>query len=344
MSAIDSMLKAGLVFILVPLFLLSACDKNGSDYQRISGATMGTQYHISAKLPAVLKQSDIELAISTRLLEINQSMSTYIDDSEISQLNRLATHTWLTVSDDFLQVLAISQNVYEKSAGAFNPTIGPLVNLWGFGPHLSVENFQAQPNAELIAEKLQTMDFTALAKKGSKLKKLKKLHLDFSAVAKGYAVDEIAKLLQKAGVKNFMVEIGGEVKTIGVNAQNKPWRIGIEAPAQVRGKTFKALLLTTAAVATSGDYRNYLEIDGKRYSHIIDPATGYPVNHQLSSVTVISESVATADAWATAIMVLGQVKGFELAQQQNLAVYMIVREGDKTWVKYTDSMTAYLEY
>ncbi|NRB41159.1 MAG: FAD:protein FMN transferase [Pseudomonadales bacterium] len=311
-------------------------------YQKIAGPTMGTSYHITAEFPADLDSTALKAAIDQRLVDINQSMSTYIADSEISQFNHLAVQQAMSVSTDFVKVLLISKQIYQESDGAFNPTIGPLVDLWGFGPALSVENFQKKPAVEHIQAKLSQLDFTALILDVNKIRKLKPLSLDFSAVAKGYAVDEIADLLIRFNVLNYMVEIGGEVMTAGLSPRGVSWRIGIEQPSNVRGKTFKALQLNNAAVATSGDYRNYMEIDGKRYSHTIDPVTGYPVDHKLSSVTVIAKTVAVADAWATAIMVLGQDKGYQLAKSLNLAIYMIYRDGDDFAVKYTAAMQPYL--
>lgn len=334
--------KAGPV-LLVSLFLLLGCDRKSSAvYVKIAGSTMGTSYHITAKLPESAAQTAVEMAIANRLIEINQSMSTYIAKSEISQFNDAGINQPVSVGKDFLQVLLISQQVYEQSQAAFNPTIGPLVDLWGFGPRLMVESFQKKPAELDIQTKLQELDFTALHILGSQVTKSKPMRLDFSAVAKGYAVDEIARLLSHAGVQHYMVEIGGEVKTQGLSPRNSVWRIGIEQPNNIRGKTFRALALKDAAVATSGDYRNFLEIDGKRYSHTIDPTTGYPVDHNLSSITVITDTVAAADAWATAIMVLGESKGYAIAETHNLAVYMIYRENGEYAVKYTQSMQPYL--
>ncbi len=346
MNSMNGLTKAGSV-VLVSLFFLwlssiSGCSSPNDHYVKINGPTMGTRYHITARIPASLDLVELETSISQRLVEINQSMSTYLPDSEISLFNAMAVGAPMRMSKDFLTVLNVSQQVHVASDFAFNPLIGPLVDLWGFGPVLSVENFQKKPDDQTIQRMMAELDMKALQKNDSLLMKQKKLSLDFSAVAKGYAVDEIALLLTAAGIDDFMVEIGGEVKTQGLSPRRSAWRIGIEQPGSVRGKTAKALVLDNAAVATSGDYRNYLEIDGKRYSHTIDPTTGYPVDHHLSSVTVIADQVARADAWATAIMVLGEEKGFDIANHEGLAVYMIYRVGNDHAVKYTPAMQRYL--
>ena len=208
LSLLKACKKAGPV-ILVSLFLLLACGSQKPDFVQMTGLTMGTSYHITAKLSATVKQEEIEAAITARLLDINQSMSTYISDSEISLFNQAQINQWQAVSDDFLQVLTVSRQVYEQSNAAFNPSIGPLVDLWGFGPKLSVENFQQTPAAELIAAKLLALDFTAIEQKSGKIQKRKAVRLDFSAVAKGFAVDALAELLQGFAVKDYMVEIGG---------------------------------------------------------------------------------------------------------------------------------------
>jgi thiamine biosynthesis lipoprotein len=341
--------KASLV-ILGSLLFLCACSAKPSNeklsYEKISGSTMGTDYHITFAMPANTSVEAIQQAITERLLLINQSMSTYIPESEIGRFNRSAVGETLTVSQDFVSVLTLAQQVYKDSDGAFDPSIAPLVNLWGFGPQLSVENFKQQPAADKIAQMLAQINFLSLqqsGKQGELLSKTQAISLDFSAIAKGYAVDELALLLDAAGSSNYMVEIGGELKTRGVNPSAKAWRIAIQRPDNIRGESYSVLVLREASVATSGDYRNYFEIEGKRYSHTINPQTGYPVEHKLSSVTVIADNVALADAYATALMVLGEDAGFALAQGLQLAVYMIYHDGEGFAAKFTAPMQAYLQ-
>jgi thiamine biosynthesis lipoprotein len=186
------------------------------------------------------------------------------------------------------------------------------------------------------------MNFSSIEQQGNRLTKTKAVQLDFSAVAKGYGVDALAKLLRDKAVSNYMVEVGGELATLGHNSRGHKWKIGIEKPEALAGVSISVLRLNKAHVATSGDYRNYFEIDGRRYSHTIDPRTAKPINHKLSSVTVVADSVAEADAWATALSVLGEVEGLALAKQLNLAALFIYKQGDDFSITVLPEMQQYL--
>lgn len=317
------------------LLSLSACQQPISDYTTLSGETMGTSYHISYQLPKDANQADIQAAIDERLEQINDSMSTYQDDSTISKFNRLAADTPITIDADFSHVLAVSRQVYQQSAGAFDPTVMPLIEIWGFGSTMTVERLQSPPSPAEIAQAKALVDFKSVVQEGDSLYKTKDgVGLDFSAVAKGYGVDVIAEVLKdNYQIGNYMVEIGGEVASSGVNSQQQPWQIAIDAP--IEGSTVTERQ-TIAAIrqplnngnkmhlATSGNYRNSVIFDGKRYSHTIDPTTGEPIVAGAPSVTVAAESVALADAWATALTAMPYQQALATAEAQNIAAMFVI--------------------
>lgn len=332
-------MKSVLLLLTIPLsFLLTACQP--AEPIVLSGNTMGTTYSVK-----VIDPVDADLLaqqIESRLLEINDLMSTYLPNSEISRINRLAVGEALPISRENLAMLALSQMLYEQSDGKFDVTIGPLVALWGFGPDpIKTE----VPPEDDIAAALALLGIGALKINDEVLSKSKPVVIDFSAIAKGYGVDELARLVEEAGAANYLVEIGGELRAKGLNRNGLVWRIGIERP-DVRERTpFTSVPLKNLAMATSGDYRNYFEVDGVRYSHTLDPTTGYPIRHNVVSVTVLAETTALADGYATAIDVMGAEAGLELANRRNLAVFVILRSGSgfttRTSKAFDDYMSAH---
>lgn len=331
-------------------FLLLACDATPSaQILKISGPTMGTTYNIAwvssasndKSQPTPISADQLQQMVDTRLVYINKSMSTYDPASEISRLNqdKIAANAggWIAISEEFADVMAISLDVWHKSQGAFDITVGPLVNLWGFGPDARPTKV---PSAEQITAAKARMgsdriEFDAAHKQ---LRLEHGLYLDMSAVAKGWATDDIAALLEQQGIESYMVEIGGEIRTKGSKPENQPWRIAIERPQFFSDRNV-ALIIEPGnrGVATSGSYRNYYEDNGVRYSHTIDPASGYPIAHKLASVTVVHESAGYADAWATAITVLGPEQGLALAEQFGLAVFMLVGDGNSFTEQYSSA-------
>ncbi|WP_286741454.1 FAD:protein FMN transferase [Psychrobacter sp. UBA3068] len=322
------------VVSLASALSLSACQQT-PDYNYLSGETMGTSYHISYQLPADADETAIQASIDERLQQINDSMSTYQADSTISQFNRVSKNTPIAIDADFDRVLDISRTVYQQSGGAFDPTVMPLVDTWGFGSTMTVERLQSPPTVLEIAQAKALVDFESIVQKEQTLYKTKEgVGLDFSAVAKGYGVDVIADVLKdKYQIRNYMVEIGGEVATSGVNNQQQPWQIAIDAPIQdstvSERQTISAIRqpINTGNqmhLATSGNYRNSVIFDGKRYSHTIDPTTGRPIAGGAPSVTVAADSVALADAWATALTAMPYQKALTLAEEKNLAVLFVV--------------------
>ncbi|WP_413771818.1 FAD:protein FMN transferase [Psychrobacter sp. DAB_AL43B] len=319
---------------------LSACQQP-PDYNNLSGETMGTSYHISYQLPKGADEVAIQAAIDARLQQINDSMSTYQNDATISKFNRLAKDTPIIIDADFSHVLEVSRQVYQQSDGAFDPTVMPLIDTWGFGSTMTVERLQSPPSAAEIAKALALVDFEGVIQKDNTIYKTKDgIGLDFSAVAKGYGVDVIADVLKNNyQIRNYMVEIGGEVASSGVSAQQQPWQIAIDAP--IEGSTVSERQ-TIAAIrqpinndnkmhlATSGNYRNSIIFDGKHYSHTIDPTTGEPIVGGAPSVTVAADSVALADAWATALTAMPYAKALATAEKQNIAaLFVILAKGVK---------------
>ena len=314
---------------------LSACQQQKSDYSKLSGETMGTSYHISYQLPKDADEAAIQAAIDKRLQDINDSMSTYQADSTISKFNQLGKDTPITIDADFSHVLDASRQVYKLSGGAFDPTVMPLIETWGFGSTMTVERLQSPPTALEIAQAKALVDFESVIQKDNTIYKAKDgIGLDFSAVAKGYGVDVIADVLKNDyQIRNYMVEIGGEVATSGVSNQQQPWQIAIDAP--IEGSTVSERQTVAVIrqpmnngnamhIATSGNYRNSVVFDGKHYSHTIDPTTGEPIVGGAPSVTVAAETVALADAWATALTAMPYEKALNVAKEQNIAALFVV--------------------
>lgn len=327
------------------IFTLSGCQQP-PDYNYLSGETMGTSYHITYQLPKDADEEAIKAAVDKRLQQINDSMSTYQDDSTISKFNRLAANKPIAIDADFSHVLEVSRQVYEQSNGAFDPTVMPLIETWGFGSTMTVERLQSPPSTEQIAQAKALVDFQSVIQDGNAIYKTKDgVGLDFSAVAKGYGVDVIATVLKEDyQIRNYMVEIGGEVASSGASSQKQPWQIAIDAPIEgstvTERQTIAAIrqpvnLGNKMHLATSGNYRNSVVLDNKHYSHTIDPTTGAPIVGGAPSVTVAAESVALADAWATALTAMPYEKALAVAQQKNIAALFViladtVKAGDST--------------
>ncbi len=291
---------------------------------------MGTTFSVKvvAPVPAgeAMSQAALDTAINRVLRRVNHQMSTYQPGSEISRFNRSTRLEWTPISPEFASVLATAIQISELSGGAFDFTVGPLVNLWGFGPENRPRTI---PREDEIAERKAAVGYQNVVVRQSPpaVKKLRPdIYCDLSAIAKGFGVDQVAGYLDSLDLRNFMVEIGGEVVARGLAPEGRPWQIGVETPDAPAGIQ-KILPLTDMAVATSGDYFNYFEEDGQRYSHTIDPRTGRPITHKLASVTVVQKSCMLADGLATALDVLGPEAGYDFAVKKELAAFMIVRSG-----------------
>ena len=312
-------------FFLISISAIIGCQ---DQLVTISGPTMGTTFQVKiVQSEITLDMEVLKREINARLEEVNRQMSTYQDNSEITQFNRSRSTDWFGVSSDFAYVLHIAREISTWSDGAFDVTIGPLVNLWGFGPN-AIPDRVPSPDSIQVAKTLVGYEKIRVDLSASALKKeIPEVYCDLSAVAKGFGVDRIASYLDSLGINRYFIEIGGELRTKGHNHLGQLWRIGIASPAG-QGELQKALVLNDMSLATSGDYHNYFERDGIRYSHTIDPRIGQPITHALASVSVLHKSCAYADGLATAINVMGPEKGFEFAEKRNFAVFMIVRQGD----------------
>ena len=314
--------RASFLFGLLILFA-TGCEEQNLKPTRLSGSTMGTSYHITLADPvsniAILQQQ-----IDQQLSTINLSMSTYIPDSEISRFNLSEIGKPFSVSKDFCSVMTVAQHIYEQSNGAFDPTVGELVALWGFGAGPVRETL---PDDQAIKAALDKVGFDHIEIDCDSLTLTRhaKVNVDLSAIAKGYGVDRVAQFLLDQGFNSFLVEIGGELRLSGQNANGQPWRIAIEQPSSLQRDIQQIVTLTNTGMATSGDYRNFFEYQGRHYSHTIDPDTGYPVTHLLASVTVIHPSATTADALATAFMVLGVEKSLQWAEREDIPAYFQVK-------------------
>ena len=333
-----------LLFIVTLVVYLNKSNQAPTGPILLEGTTMGTSYHIKV-IPTPSTTIDFKAVsdkIVDRLDEIDHLMSTYKADSEISLFNQHQANKWVDISKETLKVIQVGQQTSKLSHGAFDMTIGNLVNLWGFGPTINLDSMPQQHKIDSLIKQIGYQKLQLKTQPPQLLKTAAEIYLDLSAIAKGYAVDAIAKVLLDLHIEHFMVEIGGEIITHGFKSANNPWVIGIQSPATAEQSVQKRLYLTDIAMATSGDYRNYFEQDGVRYSHTIDPRTGHPINHQLASVTVVSSTCMLADAYATAIMVLGPTKGMEFANKNNIAIFMIIKEGEAFTESTNELFTHYL--
>jgi len=343
------------VLIGLMALVLASCDQApqqpgqrsgaASVVEKIHGQTMGTTYNISwsATGGGSITPAAIKTAVDTLLFDINKSLSTYDPESELSRINRgLAEKDdqgWIIISKGLSDILSLSFEINQQSQGYFDVTVGPLVNLWGFGPD---EAKNQRPSDQVVEQLLKQVgpNRVVLSPDKTRLKLETPVYVDLSAIAKGWGVDKVAELIESHGITDYLIEIGGELKTHGSKPGDAPWRIAIEKPAYDAGTTREGQFIVApgnAAVATSGDYRNYFEQDGVRFSHTINPSTGRPITHNLASVTVIHPDCTLADGWATALNVAGPDEGYKIAQQHNLAAYFIIREEKGFLTRQTDA-------
>ena len=320
--------------IVLAATIFSSCTPPKVSETHLYGPTMGTTYNVKFVPVEGVNEQEVKQQIDQVLVDINQLMSTYIPDSELSQFNQWNSIDPFDLSPQTIQVLNEAKRLGDISAGLLDVTVGPLVNLWGFGP-LSRPN--KIPTDELIktTQRLVGLEKLTLGPTWAS-KSITNLSVDLSTIAKGYAVDQVAELLHTHKIDNFIVEIGGEMRVSGIKASGKTWVIAIEKPEAEQRSIQELISIGNNAVATSGDYRIYYEQDGVRYSHLIDPSTGYPITHNLVSVTVIHPSSMTADGLATALNVMGKDKALAVAKKYDIAVFMITKEKDG-FTEYTSA-------
>lgn len=312
---------------LAVLCLITATASAEEKYQfLLQGKTMGTTYHIT--VVAEKKPVSLQEHIDKRLAEINRSMSTYDKTSEISRFNQLTeTGEAFWISDDFLAVMTVSETLFKMTDGAWDGTVGPLVNLWGFG---SRKRTPRVPEPEEIAELMSEVGFDKIdiSQKGWLKKQRPGIYLDLASIAKGYGVDQVAALIEANGISNYLVEIGGEIYASGKRPDGETWRVGINQPKPNApfNAVYKIAEISDQGFATSGDYRNFFVADGKRYSHVIDPRTGRAVANGVVSTSVIAPNCTLADGLATGLMVMGPEKGLALVNGMEHTECLIITE------------------
>jgi len=318
---------AVLLLGVLPLAVWLSPQAAAAPLQVIAGETMGTTWSVTLQADAGALPT-LRDGIEERLDAVVRQMSTWESGSELSRYNRAAPGTAHALPGELRKVVDTALRVSRASDGAFDPTIGPLVELWGFGPGGPRDGM---PEVDTLArvrggigwEKLHFDTQGRLIQPGG-------LELDLSAIAKGFAVDEVARYLADSDVPSFLVEIGGELRGHGRKPDGSAWRIAVEQPAPddtILDDTTLVVALEDLAIATSGDYRRMFEREGRRYSHTIDPRTGLPVQHALASVTVLHGESMLADAWATALMVMGPDAGWTFATQNDMAALLVWHDG-----------------
>lgn len=322
----DAGRRWGVGLVGVAMALFAACDRDPGPLQ-LAGPTMGTTYSVGiARLPDGTNRAAVEEAIADVLRQADAHLSGWNDQSELSRFNARPGTDWHPVSPLLLESVAQAQSVSAATGGAFDITVRPLVRAWGFGAGASRE--PAAPAPEEQAQLLRSVGYQKLELRASPpalRKGVPGLEIDLDGIAPGWAVDRIAARFEALGIRDYIVELGGEVRARGLNPAGRRWRVAIETPRAGERQAFAVIELDGVGVSTSGDYRDYREVDGRRISHTIDPRSGAPVAHGLASVTVVHDSVAEADAWATALMVLGPEEGMALARRERLAALFIQR-------------------
>jgi len=316
------------IFLLIPTLLLAACDGTSRLPQyELSGNAMGTTFSVLLVAPGkAFRKDELHSRILETLEEIDMLASTWREDSELSRFNANGSNTWIGTSVEFCDAIERALEISRLTDGAFDITVGPLVNLWGFGPGGEVSEPPADDALHAVMakvgyERLQTRCNTPAVQK-----KNGDIYVDLSGWAKGHAVDSLAALLDEKELKDYLVEIGGELRVRGHNAEGLKWAVAIETPSTAKRVPHSVLRVTNTGVATSGDYRNFFDHDGRHYSHTIDARTGRPISHALAAVTVLNESAAYADAMATALLVLGPTEGPERAKELGVAAYFLIRD------------------
>ncbi|MDH5629692.1 MAG: FAD:protein FMN transferase [Gammaproteobacteria bacterium] len=329
-----------LSFLIIASFLIG-CNDSEPDYMRLGGYTMGTTYHVTLETNPQYAEG-LQKAIDERLVQINQLMSTYLDDSELSVFNQTQSTACLPLSYDTLFVVGSALEVSVVTNGKFDVTLAPLIEMWGFDKK---ETDNQIPTQAEIDKNLKNIGYRKIdigdLNDHCITKAIPQISINLSAIAKGYAVDQIALILQQNQIKNYMVEIGGEVANKGVNSKGEDWKIAIESP--LPNQTIQRVITPKGmGIATSGDYRNYFEKNGKRYSHTLDPTTGYPIDHNLASITVLHPETMFADAYATAMMVMGPEESLKLADELQLPIFMLLKTEKGFEEVYNDRFKSYL--
>lgn len=317
-----NLLKGRLCGFVVLMGVLSGCG-NGDAMESFGGPTMGSSYSIKyvrhAGLPA---PADVRVQVERILDEVDQQMSTYRSDSDIARFNNLPANHCQTMPAPILELVRVGERLSSLSAGSFDLTVEPLLNLWGFGPQAREEKV---PSAEALAQVQQRVGHTHLRIDGDQLCKDAAVEIDFNSIAAGYAVDTIAAKLEGLGIHDYLAEVTGELKATGKKPDGSPWRIALEEPRDDQQVAQKIIAVDGYGVSTSGDYRHYFQQNGQRYSHTFDARTGAPILHTLASVTVIHPSALMADGLSTLLLILGPERGWDYAQTHDIGAFFVIR-------------------
>jgi len=314
--------------------VLSACG-NGDTLERFDGPTMGSRYsiqyvrHVATPGPKTM-QDEVEKILA----EVDRQLSTYRSDSDIERFNALPADSCLVMPGPVLELISVGEQLSSQSDGAFDLTVEPLLNLWGFGPQSRKEEV---PSAEALIEVRRRVGHGHLRIEGDRLCKDAAVAVDFNSIAAGYAVDRIAARFQALGIDSYLAEATGELKALGRKPDGSPWRIALEEPRDDRQVAERVIEVNGYGVSTSGDYRKYFEQGGKRYSHTFDARTGAPVLHNLASVTVIHPSAMMADGLSTLLLILGPEEAWDYAQKQGIGVFFVLRDNDRFVVRTNDA-------
>lgn len=329
-------------YILVCFALILAACKSDPVTLTISGKTMGTTYNITAiDKGAELDAKAVKTAIEATLTLVNGQMSNWDPNSEISVFNAAKSTEPVTISAELAKVMAAANTVHKQSQGQFDVTLGPLIELWGFGARTPESPVPADTDIEAALNITGQLDVLTLTTNPDTMAKTyPDTSVYLAAIAKGYGVDQLAATLHGLGLTDYMVEIGGDLVTAGNNPDGAPWRIGIERPVSGAQKVEEIVKISDLGMATSGDYRNYFEAEGVRYSHVIDAVTGRPISHTTASVTVLAKDAMMADAWATALLALGAERGLKIAEDLDLAVFFILRDTGSNDIAFTTTASS----
>ncbi|PLY45065.1 FAD:protein FMN transferase ApbE [Lelliottia sp. F153] len=329
--------------ILASFFLLVACDSSTPSVKPaapaatvLEGKTMGTFWRVSIMNVDARRADELRGKIQSQLDADDQLLSTYKNDSALMRFNLSNSTSLWPVSEAMADIVTEALHIGYKTNGAMDITVGPLVNLWGFGPTKQPEKIPDQAQIDDARARTGLQHLTVINQYGQQYlqKDIPDLFVDLSTVGEGYAADHLAALMTQEGISRYLVSVGGALVSRGLNASDQPWRVAIQKPTDTQNAVQAVVDINGHGISTSGSYRNYYELDGKRLSHVIDPQTGRPIEHNLVSVTVIAPTALEADTWDTGLMVLGPEKAKEVVRQEGLAVYMITREGEtfKTWM------------
>ncbi|WP_032832007.1 FAD:protein FMN transferase [Pseudomonas sp. GM78] len=308
--------------LLVLIGTLSACG-NGDSMESFGGPTMGSTYSIKyvrhAGLPA---PADVQVEVEKILSDIDRQLSTYRSDSDIERFNALPANHCQAMPASVLELVRVGEQLSVQSAGAFDLTVEPLLDLWGFGPQAREEKI---PTAQALAEARQRVGHDHLRIDGNKLCKDAAVEVDFNSIAAGYTVDTIAARLEAMGIHDYLAEATGELKAAGRKPDGTAWRIAVEEPRDDQQVAERIIAVDGYGVSTSGDYRNYFVQGGQRFSHTLDARTGLPVSHSLASVTVIHPSALMADGLSTLLLILGPEQGWDYAEKHDIGAFFVMR-------------------